>query len=121
MIWKNIEIFNAYTTQPREDSALYVRRFPLSCHDEFAVSPHRIISFAGSLTTGCELRFVAKSADVYLSAEEFDGTVEVYRGDFFCRVERLQAGVVKKIELRENSIDVYNPAPNGRFLPLFGG
>ena len=118
MIWKNVEIFNAYTTQPREDGALYVRRFPLSCHDEFAASPHRIISFAGSLTTGCELRFVAKSADVYLSAEEFDGTVEVYRGDFFCRVERLQAGVVQKIELRENSIDVYNPAPKGRFSPF---
>ena len=117
MIWKNVELHNVYTTQTREDGALYVRRFPLGCHEEFNRSPYEIVPLAGSLTTGCELRFVAKSADVYLSAEEFDGTVEVYRGDFFCRVERLQAGVIKKIELRENPIDVYNPAHNGRFSP----
>ena len=117
MIWKNVELYNVYTTQPRADGALYLRRFPLSCHEEFSSSPYEIVPLAGSLTTGCELRFVAKSADVYLSAEEFDGTVEVYRGDFFCRVERLQAGVVTKIELRKTAVDVYTPTQNCRFSP----
>ena len=115
MIWKNIQLHNVATTELREDGALYLRRFPLSCHEEFAVSPYEIVPLAGRLTTGCELRFVGDSADIYLSAEEFDGTVEIYRGDFFCRVERLQAGVITKIELRQNSIDEKNPPKSGRF------
>ena len=115
MIWKNIQLFNVSSTELREDGALYLRRFPLSCHEEFAVSPYEIVPLAGRLTTGCELRFVGNSADIYLSAEEFDGTVEIFRGDYFCRVERLQAGVIKKIELRETPIDTINPPPSGRF------
>jgi hypothetical protein len=117
MIWKNVQLFNVVATEIREDGALYLRRFPLPCYEEFSRSPYEVVPLAASLTTGCELRFVGSSADIYLSAEEFDGTVEIYRGDFFCRVERLEAGVVKKIELRPTPIKTHNPPLSGRFSP----
>ena len=116
MIWKNVELFNVAETENRKDGALYMYRFPSAAREAFT---HSLVSYAaevGKLTTGCELRFVGQNADVFLSAETYEGTVEIYRGDFFCRVERLQDGVVKKIELRENAIDTY-PQKDGRFSP----
>lgn len=116
MIWKNVELFNVAETDVREDGALYLHRFPAPAREAFTHSRASQAAEVGELTTGCELRFAGKTADVFLSAENNDGTVEIYRGDFFCRVERIQAGVIKKIELREDSIETYAPK-SGRFSP----
>lgn len=114
MIWKNISLINVTEIELRQDGALYLHRFPSTAREAFT---HSLASYAAEvskLTTGCELRFVGKSADVFLSADTYEGTVEIYRGDFFCRTERLQEGVIKKIELRENTLDTY-PQEGGCF------
>ena len=116
MIWKNIELFNIAETEVRGDGAIYLYRFPSTVREAFTRSLVSYAAEVGKLTTGCELRFVGKNADVFLSADVYEGTVEIYRGDFFCRVERLQHGVMKKIELRENTVDTYQPQ-SGRFSP----
>ena len=70
MIWKNVEIFNAYTTQPREDGALYVRRFPLSCHDEFAVSPYGHGEMGRKIFSYCTTDNFAFDLEVILIAQK---------------------------------------------------
>ena len=119
MIWNNIELFNVDEVEKRTDGALKMYRFPKSTRDCFLNSCQHYSVGVGCLTTGCELRFVGKMANILLSAEDCDGTVEIFRGDFLCRVERLQAGVVKRIELRENTAldSLYPDGYQGRFSP----
>lgn len=118
MIWNNLELFNVSAIEPRLDGALNIYRFPENVREAFARSKSPHAMSVGNMTTGCELRFVGKAADIFISAEQYDGTVEIYRGDFFCRVERLKAGVVKCLELRPtDALDRYPLNRTGQFSP----
>ncbi len=119
MIWNNIELFNVARIE-ESDSGLRLYRYPKSAQQAFGVGGPDYAPAVGRMTTGCEMRFVADGADVTLtSVESGDGTVEIWRGDFLCKVERLAAGVATKIELRRDyrldgcNLEVYR----GRFSP----
>lgn len=102
MLWNNIELFNVVGI---EEGAHGVRlyRFPKATQDVFGIGGPDYAPGVGRMTTGCEMRFVADGADVTLtSVDGGDGTVEIWRGDFLCRVERLVAGAPTKIELRRD-------------------
>ena len=118
MIWNNIELFNVSSVETRLDGALNIYRFPAAARAAFVSSKSPYAMSVGTLTTGCEIRFVGKAADIFVSPEQYDGFVEIYRGDFFCRMERLQTGVVKILELRDaDSLSAYKPSYQGRFSP----
>jgi hypothetical protein len=118
MIWNNVELFNVYETEKRTDGAIKLYRFPKAARDRFAIEKPNYVADVGNMTTGCEIRFVTKAADVLISSEYYNGTVEIYRGDFFCRVEHLQAGVIQRITLREDTaLDVYPITTKKRFAP----
>lgn len=119
MIWNNIELFNVYETEQRVDGALKLYRFPKSVRNRFAIEKPSYIGDVGNMTTGCELRFVTKAVDILLSSEYDGGTVEIFRGDFLCRVERIPAGVVTRISLRDDTaLDCYAlEGYKGRFSP----
>ena len=118
MIWNNIELFNVSSVETRLDGALNFYRFPAEARAAFVHSASPYAMSVGTITTGCEIRFVGKAADIFVSPEQYDGFVEIYRGDFFCRVERLQIGVVKLLELRDTDmLTAYRPNYQGRFSP----
>ena len=119
MIWHNIELFNITETESRLDGALRLYRFSDSARKAFSQSREISALSVGNLTTGCELRFGGDSAHVLLSAQNNKATVEIYRGDFFYRVETLEVGVVKSIELRKDSImdSIFPSDYQGRFSP----
>ena len=118
MIWNNVELFNVYETEKRTDGAIKLYRFPKAARDRFAIEKPNYVADVGNMTTGCEIRFVTKAADVLISSEYYNGTVEIYRGDFLCRVEHLQAGVIQRITLREDTaLDIYPITTKKRFAP----
>ncbi len=102
MIWNNIELFNTVRIEESE-SGVRLYRFPTAAQDAFGIGGPDYAPAVGRTTTGCEMRFVADGADVTLtSVAGGDGTVEIWRGDFLCRVERLPSDVPTKIELRRD-------------------
>lgn len=102
MIWNDLQIHNAEYVSQRVDGALHIFRFPKNVIDAFGNDGYDYSMFVGRMTTGCELRFVCDAADLILSSEDYDGSVDIYRGDFRCRTETLPAGQMKRIELRKN-------------------
>lgn len=119
MIWNNVELFNTVRIEESE-RGVRLYRFPEAAQASFGITGPDYAPGVGRMTTGCEMRFVAEGADITLtSVEGGDGTVELWRGDFLCRVERLVAGVPTVIKLRKEyrldkcELDVYD----GRFSP----
>lgn len=117
MIWNNVELFNVAEIEPREDGGIFMRKFPVSVINAFDGTKNVHAPTVSKLTTGCEIRFVGKGADITLSSD-FDGTVEIYRGDYLYRVEWLPANTLKTLTLREDtSLDKYTFNASGRFSP----
>lgn len=102
MLWKDLEIHNAEHVSRRDDGVLQIYRFPKNVMDVFGSDGLTYPMNVGRMTTGCELRFVCEAADIILSAEDCDGSVDVYRGDFKCQTIALPAGKMTRIELRKS-------------------
>lgn len=100
MIWNNVELFNVEDIDERNDGAIRLLRFPKNVTNVFGVGKLIYPMTVGRMTTGCEIRFVTEAADIILSAEDADGVVEIYRGDFLCRTMTLKAGTVTRIPFR---------------------
>jgi len=102
-LFKGTELFNVDHTETRADGAVRMLRFPNFVLNSFGDEDHTYPLTVGRMTTGCEIRFVGDAADVIVSAEDADGSVDVFRGSFFVRTERLTAGVPHRIELRRDT------------------
>ena len=97
MIWKNAELFNAEAVEVNENGALRMLRFPKDVTENFGRESGDFPMWVSRLTTGCEIRFVCDAADVYVMAPEEEGCVEIFRGDFLVRTQRLAPGVSTRI------------------------
>lgn len=117
MIWNNVELFNVSEIEEFEDGSVRVYRFPREVRQAFDDGVRDYALGVSEMTTGCEIRFVGDGADITLSAAKDEGTVEIYRGDFFVRVERIPGDAEKTIELRSNlGVDRHDvSAYKGRF------
>lgn len=115
MIWNNVELFNVAEIETCANGGIYMRKFPTSVMHAFDGTKNTYAPVVSRMTTACEIRFVGKGADITLSSDA-NGTVEIYRGDFLCRVEWLPANEVKTIALRDDAaLDKYAPNLCGRF------
>ena len=97
MIWQNVEFFNVNRVEEQTDGSLRLFRFPTSVANVFEKEVD-FVKTVGEMTTGCEIRFVGEEADITLSSD-CNGLVEIYRGDFFHKVEYLTANEKKRISL----------------------
>lgn len=102
MIWNDVELFNVDHFDVRSDGAIVPYRFPKNVLNAFGGEDHHVNKYVGRMTTGCEIRFVCDFVDVILSASDEDGFVEIYRGDFFVRTERIEKGKRNRITLLKN-------------------
>ena len=101
MIWKNVELFNVCEIEERWDGAIKMRRFPERALASMVRGTTTYACGVGSLTTGCEIRFVGEAANIVVSAGgDVDALVEIWRGDFLCRTERLTPGMTRLLQLR---------------------
>lgn len=122
LIFENTELFNVHHIDKRADGAVRPLRFPDTVLQAFGDEEHAYALTVGRMSTGCEIRFVGEAADVIVSAEDVDGTVEIFRGDFLVRTERLTAGVPKCLCLRSD-LEIDKPGvldrltSHGRFSP----
>ncbi len=118
LVIQDVELFNVNHVERRIDGAIRPLRFPGTLLSSFGDKTHFYPLTVGRMSTGCEIRFVGEAADITVSSEDVDGTVEIYRGDFFVRVEKLTAGVPKCLCLRsELQLDTTKNLPGGRFSP----
>ena len=109
MIWNNVELFNVDHIEKRDNGDVVLYRFPKDVINAFGDDFQHESKYVARMTTGCEIRFVCDAVDITLSASDEDGYVEIYRGDFYCRTERIKKGVRNRIALRKKSnIDLYN-------------
>ena len=119
MIWRDVELFNVNRIEEQSDGSLRLYRFPVPVSDVFAKESD-FVKTVGEMTTGCEIRFVGEEVDITLSSD-CNGLVEIYRGDFFCRVEYLTANEKKHISLRStvqldrNKVQLDKSVYQGRF------
>lgn len=102
MIWNNVELFNVEAIETKPNGSIRLLRFPKAVMDVFGKESSKYPIIVGRMTTGCEIRFVCPDADVFVTAEDVDGCVEIFRGDFLVRTQRLHAGVSTRLELRSN-------------------
>ncbi len=104
MIWNNVELFNVAQIEQRLDGTLQMYRFPKTVSDAIGGDKHLIHKSYARDNSGCEIRFVCDKCDVVLSACNVAGYVEIYRGDFFVRCERIDVGVKTRISLEKGQI-----------------
>lgn len=102
MIWNRVELFNVEAIETKPNGAVRMLRFPQNVMDVFGHEGNKYAIVVGRMTTGCEIRFVCEDADVFLSAEDTEGTVEIFRGDFLVRTQKLHPGVRTRLALRSN-------------------
>lgn len=109
MIWNNVELFNVEAVETKPNGSIRMLRFPKHVMDVFGRENNKYAIEVGRMTTGCEIRFVCEDADVFVTAEDAEGTVEIFRGDFLVKTQRLQPGVSTRLALRSNlNIDNYD-------------
>lgn len=109
MIWNNVELFNVEDIEVKPNGSVRMFRFPKPVMDIFGHESGKYPITVGRMTTGCEVRFVCKDADVFVTAEDAEGSVEIFRGDFLVRTQRLQPGISTRLELRSDlSVDGCN-------------
>ena len=82
MIFNNIELHNVCETECTEDNGVYLRRFPASVR---AVLSGASLARAKN-SSGCEIRFVSESGEVYvtLMSKDNDSYVYTFSGDYLC-------------------------------------
>lgn len=117
MIYKNTYLHNVSEISSLEDGGIRIFRFPEKARNSFDDGEHPYAVEVGQMTTGCEIRFVGEGADITISALDADGTVEIFRGDFLFRTERLPKNVKITLSLRyDPKFDSYSlPTLNERF------
>ncbi|WP_372630239.1 SGNH/GDSL hydrolase family protein [Cohnella sp.] len=97
-------------------SGLILQRFPQEVRHSLTAKGRT----KAEQSNGCELRFVTESVQVQITAgsRETDGTILVFRGDFFHSFHQLRAGVAETIslEIPDRFADVEQAKLNG---PLF--
>ncbi|MBB6673814.1 SGNH/GDSL hydrolase family protein [Cohnella nanjingensis] len=98
MIFQNIEFYNVDELAPFL-GGWQLNRYPKQVRQHMIPGAYR-----AEMAGGCEIRFVteAPKASVTLSANEREGEVVVYRGDYFHSIHRLQAGAIQTITLEDN-------------------
>lgn len=102
MIWNNVELFNVSEIKEESDGSLRVYRFTEKARRAFDDGIRDYAVGVGEMTTGCEIRFVGEGADVTLSTLQDSGMVEIYRGDYFVRCERVYGDKDVTIRLRSD-------------------
>ena len=109
MLWNDVELFNVEAIETKPNGSVRMLRFPKTVMDVFGHEGEKYPILVGRMTTGCEIRFVCEDADVFVTAEDAEGSVEIFRGDFLVRTQRLQPGISTRLELRSNlSVDRCN-------------
>ena len=109
MIYQNVELLNVSEVEELQDGAFKVYRFPKKVLACFDADENPLFGVVGLLTTGCEIRFVSKEVEITLSGDQ-DGTVEIWKGDFFVRTVWLNAGEKKTVVLKnEWKVDECEP------------
>ncbi len=115
MLFRNMMLHNVADVEEFEDGSFQVIRFPKAPIEAFDAETTPLSGQVGRYTTGCELRFVAEGAEVTLSAIA-DGTIEIWKGEFFYRMVWLNENEKKTICLPPTSLlTQYNPAHRGMF------
>lgn len=115
MLFRNMALHNVADVEEFEDGSFQVCRFTKAPIDTFDAEATPLSGQVGRFTTGCELRFVAEGAEVTLSAVA-DGTIEIWKGEFFYRMVWLNANEKKTISLEPTDILTQcNPAHKGAF------
>jgi len=102
MIFRNIEFHNVAELEAIPGMGGWrLQRFPEKVRNCLGHKEHERGRFYSQKSVGCEIRFAtdAKFVRVSLSAIEQDGTVLVYKGDFFHSFHTLKAGVVTTLHL----------------------
>lgn len=102
MIWNNVELFNVSEVKEHEDGSLTVYRFTSKAREAFADGMRDYAVGVGEMTTGCEIRFVGEGADISFHCTNDNGSVEIYRGDFFVRRETIQQNTDHTVVLRSD-------------------
>ena len=102
MIWNNVELFNVSEIKEQEDGSLTVYRFTSKAREAFADGMRDYAVGVGEMTTGCEIRFVGEGADISLHCTNDNGSVEIYRGDFFVRRETIAQNSDHTVVLRSD-------------------
>jgi len=109
MIWNNVELHNVEAIETKPNGSIRLLRFPKAVMDVFGKENNKYAIEVGRMTTGCEVRFVCEDADVFVTAEDAEGTVEIFRGDFLVKTQRLQPGISTRLALRSNlSVDKFD-------------
>jgi len=104
MIFENIEFHNVAELESVPGMCGYrLQRFPKEVRNSLGHKEHERGRFYSQRAAGCEIRFAtdAKFVRVSLSAVEQDGTVLVYKGNFFHSSYVLKAGVITTLHLEE--------------------
>ncbi len=115
MIYQNVELHNVSEIEALTDGAFKVYRFPKQVIACFDAEKEAYPAVAGRMTTACELRFVSKEAEVTLSGDA-DGTIEIWKGNFFVRMVWLNKDEKKTVALKnEWKVDECQPPRKGAF------
>lgn len=100
MIYNNLEFYNVGELKQNEfNNGVKIYRYPLEVREHLDGYGKR----EAESCRGCEIRFVTKSENIEVKvvAEEEDGDILVFKGDYFHSIHRVKAGEASIIKLEE--------------------